>query len=630
MPKKSERTPTGLNLTPELPEVVSRDFNLFYTPQKEPEIAGLKEFTSALDNFVNNGGTKAVLMSEEETKKINTAQAQQDYLNNQLGFKEAIKAGKIDATANPYYLEKYKELTLNSFASEFASKAGQAYADQNVLNDITPNSFDNFYKNEMAKFIKEKGLSTFQPLDLEKGFFKETSNFRNTLENNHRQQQLKLFKEKFTEKVSDKVGSIVEKFKNIDNDALAGTQSGYDKFNLMADSMNVLVKELIDVNGNGRETIDTVMEGLKKWATTTDDIEFAKKVISELPSKLLAGTDSFENIGRVKRLRQETLDVLIDKSAERTGKYNQLSKGLREKQQLDTYNFLAEKVKENPNFNVTAWYSDPKRTGSEKQGASDFLKDLQFDRGNTDNPDVIKKLDKLINIERNYLEAYQYARDEFQNGNLRLETKDKYIGQYIADAQSGKYDEALQNKFIKDDLQRISKIISSEKGGDSAVEAVEFTNFVTYKLREWHKHNSSNFKNQYEYDKALEAEYTSIVKNLKSLGRYSSLFGKFDDSYRFGSGTINENISNAIQQQKQIEEAQKQKLKEQNKNLKDDEIQKLYDAKQAEKKQYYSSPEKAKKAQEVINEKKALEVMKNPLTGIVRDAFDPKFNKDKK
>jgi hypothetical protein len=52
MPKKSDRTPVGLNLTPELPQVVSRDFNLFYTPQKEPEIAGLKEFTSALDNFV--------------------------------------------------------------------------------------------------------------------------------------------------------------------------------------------------------------------------------------------------------------------------------------------------------------------------------------------------------------------------------------------------------------------------------------------------------------------------------------------------------------------------------------------------------------------------------------------------
>ena len=115
MAKKSSRTPTGLNLTPELPEVLSRDFNLFYTPQKEPEIAGLKEFTSALDNFVNSGGTKAVLASEAQDKKINSAQAQQDYVQNKLAFKEAIKAGQIEATANPYYLEKYKELTNNDY-----------------------------------------------------------------------------------------------------------------------------------------------------------------------------------------------------------------------------------------------------------------------------------------------------------------------------------------------------------------------------------------------------------------------------------------------------------------------------------------------------------------------------------
>jgi hypothetical protein len=79
MPKKSERSPVGLNLTPELPQVVSRDFNLFYTPQKEPEVAGLKEFTSALDNFVNNGGTKATLLAEQEQKTVNSVEAEKAY-----------------------------------------------------------------------------------------------------------------------------------------------------------------------------------------------------------------------------------------------------------------------------------------------------------------------------------------------------------------------------------------------------------------------------------------------------------------------------------------------------------------------------------------------------------------------
>ena len=55
----ARKTPK-LDLTPELPEVVSRDFNLFYRPEAEPEIAGMKEFTASLDNFVNGGKTSTM------------------------------------------------------------------------------------------------------------------------------------------------------------------------------------------------------------------------------------------------------------------------------------------------------------------------------------------------------------------------------------------------------------------------------------------------------------------------------------------------------------------------------------------------------------------------------------------
>ena len=628
MAKKSSRTPTGLNLTPELPEVASRDFNLFYTPQKEPEIAGLKEFTSALDNFVSGGGTKAVLASEAEDKKINSAQAQQDYAQNKLAFKEAIKAGQIDATANPYYLEKYKELTLNSFASEFSSKLNKAYQDQKIVEDIRPNSFDNFYKDQLGKFIKERELGAFNPLDLEKGFFKETSGFRNQFENNHRTAQLTVFKEKFNDRVKARIGAVIDQFKNYEDSAFAESGSGYNKYNLMADSINALIAELIDVNGDGRETIDVVLDGIKNWATTTSDYELAKKIVNELPAKLLAGTNSIENIGRVKLEKDKLFDALVEKSAERTSKYNQLTKGRREQEQLNTYSFLAEKVKENPDFDVTAWLNDPKRTGSEKQGATDFIKDLQFDRGNTDNPAVLRKIDDLI-ADGKTAEAYEYTREQFKIGNLRNDTKNKYIGEYIADAQSGKYDEVLQNSFVRGDLARISKIISSEKGGGSALDASDFTTYVTRKLRAWYRDNRVNYKTQSDLDDAIEKKYMELVKNYRSVRDNDNLFGKIDETTRGGQGNIVQNIDNAIEQKKQQEELAKQKIRDENKNLKDDEIQKLYDLKQKEKKKY-KSPAEAKKAQEVIDERKALEVMKNPLTGIVRDAFDPNFNKDKK
>ena len=75
-----KRTTPELNLTPELPEVVSRDFNLFFKPDAEPEIAGLNEFTKSLDNFVNDAGTKLVIGKDLEKKNINVAQSQKDYI----------------------------------------------------------------------------------------------------------------------------------------------------------------------------------------------------------------------------------------------------------------------------------------------------------------------------------------------------------------------------------------------------------------------------------------------------------------------------------------------------------------------------------------------------------------------
>ena len=65
------RTTPELNLQPELPKVLSQDFNLFYKPQVEPEVAGMEEFTKSLDAFVNQGLTKKVLADEKEEQNLN-------------------------------------------------------------------------------------------------------------------------------------------------------------------------------------------------------------------------------------------------------------------------------------------------------------------------------------------------------------------------------------------------------------------------------------------------------------------------------------------------------------------------------------------------------------------------------
>jgi hypothetical protein len=100
MAKRERRNPE-LNLQPEEQKVLSQDFNLFYVPQEAPLPAGMKEFTASLDNFVNGGATKAVLGAEVKMKKSERAKALSDYNEMKGKFRDAVKNGEIDKTANP-------------------------------------------------------------------------------------------------------------------------------------------------------------------------------------------------------------------------------------------------------------------------------------------------------------------------------------------------------------------------------------------------------------------------------------------------------------------------------------------------------------------------------------------------
>ena len=81
MAKRERRNPE-LNLVPEEQKVLSTDFNLFYVPQEQPLPAGLKEFTSSLDSFVNGGLQKASLGAEVKMKKSERAKALKEYTEN--------------------------------------------------------------------------------------------------------------------------------------------------------------------------------------------------------------------------------------------------------------------------------------------------------------------------------------------------------------------------------------------------------------------------------------------------------------------------------------------------------------------------------------------------------------------
>lgn len=528
MAKQNRNAPT-LDLKPEQIQVLSSDFNLFYKPQAEPEIAGVKEFTKSLDNFINNAGTTGVIVSEMKQKKENVAQAIEDYNTNKLKFRDAVKEGKIDKTANPYYLEKYKELSLNSYASEFSDYANKKYADKDVKNNITQGAFDNFYKDTLKEFIKEKNLGQFEALDLENGFFTKTSAYRQQLEAQHKSAQLKLFEEKFKEKIGDNITGIIEKWDKADlGFDLKEGDTIPDKYELMAKDMNALVQSLLEVNPDGRDVIDTVFKGLERYIENTTDYNKARKIIDRLPQLIVGGTGKVGDIGRIKNKKQQLLDALNKRGEERESTNLKFEKTTKEQDFFNTYNKLEEEKRKNPNFNITEWIDKNAQNSEQRKAGEAVIKSFQYDGGNSDNREIIFNIEQDLD-DGNVLDAHTKVLEAFKSGDITSATKDRYIKERIPYAREFKNIDMFGSILIKENINALTQIIGSTTNSGDKFKAGQAKAYLIDKLSTYWRENKDKpeYKNnKYKFQKDFEKEFLEIFSNLKTAPSFNELFGK--------------------------------------------------------------------------------------------------------
>jgi hypothetical protein len=513
MPKKSDRNPIGLNLTPELPEVVSRDFNLFYTPQKEPEVAGLKEFTSALDNFVNNGGTKATLLAEQEEKTVNSVKAIQDHDANKLAFHDAIKEGKITPDANPYYLNKYKELTLKSYANEFSDLLDRQYVESDIANNIEEGSFDKWYKGVLTDFSKKKNISAFDALALEKSYFTETSKARNSLENEHRQTQLKVFNTKFDEMlVNNLYGSIDDKKKDI----LKGTATYKD----LGDVFNAQFDGIRAVNPNVNTT-DLFVRTMRAYVKQTRDYDFSFKLIDNLPSFIDGGTNSIANIGKVKALKDELINELQTKKLQKVNIDNAVFDADKVAKFHGFYNDLEEKKKSNPNFLADEYLSiNRDNLNAEERKAYDTFGEVYasgFKGGKESNPIIKGKIYDLVrdgdidSLNR----ARELTHSSFLNKNLTVADHTLFMTTIIPNEQKGVHKTGFSNPEFQDYMKLLDGQISSGTGSlQDKKRALEIKNFITEHMLIWSNENVETYPTFTEKSKAFVKEFKDITKDL--------------------------------------------------------------------------------------------------------------------
>ncbi len=529
MVKRTRNIPE-LNLEPEEAKVLSTDFNLFYRPQEEPLPAGVKEFSDALNNFVTGGASKAVIGAEVKLKKSERAKALKDYKENKGKFRDAVKNGEIDKTANPYYLEKYKELTLNSFANEFSDRILKEYEESGVSKDLSEGAFEKFYKERLGKFIKEKNLGFFQPEELEAGFFKETSIYRNQLEATHKQNLLNEFNKDFDNKIKERIIGTVEKFKTWDTDQLSEGEivAGITKWDKISEVLQGEIQSLFEVTGNGRDVVDTIFDGLELYVTSTDDYEFALQLIQEIPKRLIAGTGSIADIGRLKNKQEELKALLIEKQNEKINNEVNFEKNKDNLATVQTHNYLEEQLKLNSDFNVTQWINDPARTDAERIAGEQYKKSLLFDGGNSDDTDVIKEIEKLLN-NNEYAEASKLAYEALQSGKIRKATYQSYKSTVIPNAQSLEGNVYFDDIYIDGQFDAFEKIITSGVS-DNASDAITVRAVMRKKLLAWLEAHKDNPKyegklGEIQKQEDFNAEFDKNMTLIKKTGKYNSLFG---------------------------------------------------------------------------------------------------------
>ena len=493
------RKKTELNLQAELPEVRSTDFNLFYRPEVAPIDKSIDIFTKSIDNFVNNAGTAMVLNAEKKEKEVSEAEALKQFNDNRTGFNDAVKRGEIPKEANPYFQEKYKELTLNKKAMEFQAEVYRNYAEKNVLDNPDPNAFDKFYNDELKNFLTENNLGVFDALQLEKGFFSETSKTRNSLFNTHVNSQMSKIGEDYKNNFKE---SIQGKFdKNRSNEDIGADISGF-------------IQDAVK-NGLGKSTAQKyLLESLTDWSKTTGDLEFAERLLRDLPNHLnLSGLGALSNVKGL----QNDLDALKENIDTRI---LQKEKDDNTKLQLQESN---DKLEASDFANKYDTFSeailDPEYQNFSNNKKAEIFKEYEVREQDFDSqtdPRVEEDFYKLLE-ENKIPEAKEFLRKNIPNMTSNKYSEfDKELKAFQFTKKDGLLASGYYN-YWKNEIEDITKSTNKGKFALSKIDPLEHKKFEA-NMKVWladnkiEDFNNNNTLRKEAFEKYVKSEYDKVLE----------------------------------------------------------------------------------------------------------------------
>lgn len=301
--KPNDPSPYLENVEAVTDEVVSRDFNIFYRPEKRPESKALNSLIVSLSNVVPSL-TNYQITEEIKDKEKTEAKALADFKLSKNNFKNLVSQEKIPAGASPHYYNKMMELELSNQARSFMAKFDDNYISQNLSENADGKAFDMAYDNTLKQFFAKNKLEAYDKLALEKAFFKKTSAFRDQKYQQHLAKRMSVIEGR-TDKnaIMNMTGIIIEnqeKEQSIDTllKSLKGETDAFMGLGYKPDRANNLLVKSIE------NYIDTVND--------EEGFEYATELLNGL-EKFKLGTGYFAGGSRGMAIKQKLLKQIAVK-----------------------------------------------------------------------------------------------------------------------------------------------------------------------------------------------------------------------------------------------------------------------------------------------------------------------------
>ena len=507
------KTPT-LDLSPEVSQVVSRDFNLFFKPEQAPEDTSVDVFAKELVSFNNNVVNPNVINAEVKEKKVNEAEAVKAYNENRMNFNKAVEANKLPAEINPYFIDKYKGLELNDQAQKFKSHLYNKYGELGVKDNTNPEAFSNFYKDTLKEYLKNNQLGSYSPELLNDNFFKKTDGIREQLNSVHLGQQLSEVQAGYKKKAINKIQGFFE------NDGES------DFYKRKGKELSDDIKSMVANGLSKQKSQDYLLEALQGFVEGADDIDEARKLLNEMPKHIQLGTGAFADIKGLKDEFSKLNDALDDREANK------------EKKEIQKYNNQVnlDKIKvrrkvDSPDFDYQEYTKTDEfknLTNSAKQNLKEYVNISNTAFSTKDNIDVTDTLDNYLK-KGNYDEAEQYLLDTGKN-HLTEKTFKEYRNNltiYSATDKDGSKGLLTTSSFRNQTKAIQNKITVMNKNG-TVIDPRASLRYESW-ARRWILENKKKYQNSNTDFSDTSLEFEEAFEKA-STEKFTRLYNSFSNS----------------------------------------------------------------------------------------------------